>query len=744
MGVFIFVTLRLFHGGVLEVESGEPRYVGGVMTEYVNVDVDTLSYFELVDYIKELGYSSSCTFTVRPPNCGIIENINNDRELSRIAQFLQNGAFLEVYVQHMGVVEPGSAFNKGDETIEASASQNIEVGEEALNGAAATSPTPTDPAAPPVASPLDPDPDSSSTEEESDKSSEDSSSDEDSDFFSDGIEDYGSDIHEEFIEFRAERKSFQRRKRKERAPADPKNVPCAARHKTIITTLEEIRVKMMTRIATLREFANTWSCNISPMALKVLEENIEKSMRCTLFFNGETGYQVKEGTNQHTVCLRNNTCSCRAWMLKGIPCPHAIAAMYYKGYEPADYVDNCYMKETYLMTYSHFLQPLNNMEMWPASTNPPVAPPVVKSMPGRPKKVRRKEATETKKCGKLLKTGLVMRCSICKGVGHNKRGCHKSATDPLGSRTAFAPSNITSTAADASGSGRNRGRPKKPRNVEDEPAAKRGRGRPRKSTSTAPNASIAAEFSSSITSTAPIATSAAASRGRGRGRGREGPNATSAAPNATSAAPNATSAAASRGRGRGRGREGPNATSAAPNATSAAASRGRGRGGSWNATHSQPNTSAAYHSLASWFECSARNTSSSPNASAVPNASTATLNRGRGKGVENTKQFKRPRVMGMGVFQAENGFKTLNPGMASSRIVATPSTRIEPTGPTMITMSADVTGDIGFKPSSGLKWKGKPAITTRRLQEIRGQHRIQTRTGGSNNLSQNSSSAHPQ
>nr|XP_009799146.1 PREDICTED: uncharacterized protein LOC104245255 [Nicotiana sylvestris] len=213
----------------------------------------------------------------------------------------------------------------------------------------------------------------------------------------------------------------------------------AARHKTIITMLEEIRVKMMTRIAKLREFANTWSYNIPPMALKVLEENIEKSMRCTIFFNRHTGYQVKEGTNQHTVCLRNNTCSCRAWMLKGIPWPHAIAAMYYKGYEPADYVDNCYMKETYLMTYSHFLQPLNNMKMWTASTNPPDAPPVVKSMPGRPKKVRRKEATKTKKYGKLPKTELVMRCNICKGVGHNKRGCHKSATDPSGSGTVATP-----------------------------------------------------------------------------------------------------------------------------------------------------------------------------------------------------------------------------------------------------------------------------------------------------------------
>nr|XP_016507435.1 PREDICTED: uncharacterized protein LOC107825112 [Nicotiana tabacum] len=193
---------------------------------------------------------------------------------------------------------------------------------------------------------------------------------------------------------------------------------------------------------------------------------------------------------------------------------------------------------------------------------------------------------------------------------------------------------------------------------------------------------------------------------KGRGRPRKS---TYTAPNVSIAAEfssSVTSAAAT--------------TSTAPIAV---ASIGRGRGGS-NATSAAPNATSVAASRA--------------------NASTATLNRGMEKGVENTKPFKRPKVMGMGVFQAENGFKTLNPGMPSSRIVATLSTRIESNGPAMIIRSADVTGDIGFKPSSGLKWKGKPAITTRRLQEIRGKYRIQTRTGGSNNLSQNSSSAHPQ
>ncbi|PHU03491.1 hypothetical protein BC332_28742 [Capsicum chinense] len=50
-----------------------------------------------------------------------------------------------------------------------------------------------------------------------------------------------------------------------------------ARHKTIITMLEEIRVKLMTRIGTLREFPNTWNSNYSLMCLKVLEENINRA-----------------------------------------------------------------------------------------------------------------------------------------------------------------------------------------------------------------------------------------------------------------------------------------------------------------------------------------------------------------------------------------------------------------------------------------------------------------------------------
>ncbi|XP_059287011.1 uncharacterized protein LOC132040395 [Lycium ferocissimum] len=179
----------------------------------------------------------------------------------------------------------------------------------------------------------------------------------------------------------------------------------AARHKTIITMLEEIRVKMMTRIGSLREFVNTWRSNYSPMSIKVLEENIVRSMECNIDFNGVAGFEVREGLLVHTVDLGRRYCSCRAWQLKGIPCAHALAAISHKQYDPLDYMHSCYNKETYMRTYATVLEPLTNMEMWPISSNPTVAPLEYKTMPGRPAKVRRKEAHEIRKSGNCLEMG---------------------------------------------------------------------------------------------------------------------------------------------------------------------------------------------------------------------------------------------------------------------------------------------------------------------------------------------------
>ncbi|XP_049406075.1 uncharacterized protein LOC125869662 [Solanum stenotomum] len=199
----------------------------------------------------------------------------------------------------------------------------------------------------------------------------------------------------------------------------------APRHKTIITMLEEIRVKVMNRLGQFHKFPETWLTNISPMALKVLEKNIAKLTKCHTEFNGERGFEISNGCYVHTVDMRSRICSCKSWMLKGIPCPHAIASILYKNWEPIDCIDDYYSKETYLRTYCHYLQPVTNMKMWPDSTNHHVEPQLLK----------------------LCQEGQE---SI--GKNHNIRSC------PLKDFVAAGPSNETGTSRAIS---KPRGRPRK-------------------------------------------------------------------------------------------------------------------------------------------------------------------------------------------------------------------------------------------------------------------------------------------
>ncbi|KAG5600874.1 hypothetical protein H5410_032244 [Solanum commersonii] len=97
------------------------------------------------------------------------------------------------------------------------------------------------------------------------------------------------------------------------------------------------------------------------MALKVLTENTTKSMKCNLEWNGEYGFEVKDSwDNTFVVNLGNQTCTCRSWMLRGIPCCHVIAALYFRKLEPINYVAHWYSKETYLKGHNKRGCHLNN------------------------------------------------------------------------------------------------------------------------------------------------------------------------------------------------------------------------------------------------------------------------------------------------------------------------------------------------------------------------------------------------
>ncbi|KAK4724662.1 hypothetical protein R3W88_027441 [Solanum pinnatisectum] len=109
-----------------------------------------MSYFELKDYIRELGYSTSCTFSIKAPNSGILVDVDNDMDILDMMCSLEDGDEVEVFVRHLvdeAIVGPmliennshvdmgesGSAFN-----TRPSESENFSfgVGEDHLNNGA--------------------------------------------------------------------------------------------------------------------------------------------------------------------------------------------------------------------------------------------------------------------------------------------------------------------------------------------------------------------------------------------------------------------------------------------------------------------------------------------------------------------------------------------------------------------------------------------------------------------------------
>ncbi|KAM3323673.1 hypothetical protein P3S67_004824 [Capsicum chacoense] len=85
-----------------------------------------------------------------------------------------------------------------------------------------------------------------------------------------------------------------------------------------------------------------------------------------------------------------------------------------------------------------------------------------------------------------------------------------------------------------------------------------------------------------------------------------------------------------------------------------------------------------------------------------------------------TRPFKRSRMVGIKIYQAEDGFTTLNPEIPSRRVISTDA---------KVTKRSDiVTGDILYTPRQGFKWKGKSAITNSKLERMRAEKVIQTRS----------------
>ncbi|XP_073126653.1 uncharacterized protein [Henckelia pumila] len=200
-----------------------------------------------------------------------------------------------------------------------------------------------------------------------------------------------------------------------------------AREKPIIPMFKAIRNLLMVRFQKNRAKAEKWNGVICPKIKAVLSKYYLEASGYSLMMSDETHYHISGPDQQHSVDLSRMTCSCRKWDLTGIPCSHAICAIWCNRKDPESYVHRYYSVETYKRSYSRPIMPTNGPDLWPACHLTPPLPPLFKEKVGRPAKLRRRDPDELPALNQTKLKGLKRnnKCRSCGEIGHNQRSCKR-------------------------------------------------------------------------------------------------------------------------------------------------------------------------------------------------------------------------------------------------------------------------------------------------------------------------------
>nr|XP_043622405.1 uncharacterized protein LOC122593998 [Erigeron canadensis] len=147
---------------------------------------------------------------------------------------------------------------------------------------------------------------------------------------------------------------------------------------------------------------------------------------------GGNKFEVRNNRYAYSVDMDMGTCDCRLWELSGIPCVHAMQAIYKMNKDPEEFVAIWFRKVQFDLAYQFYLNPVGGMDTWISFPNAIVPlPQRPRTMPGRPKKKRQRAAHEPRVCGSRVKHGVEMKCLNCLQKGHNVKTCNQKKTIPV-------------------------------------------------------------------------------------------------------------------------------------------------------------------------------------------------------------------------------------------------------------------------------------------------------------------------
>ncbi|XP_074302905.1 uncharacterized protein LOC141637241 [Silene latifolia] len=195
------------------------------------------------------------------------------------------------------------------------------------------------------------------------------------------------------------------------------------RAKPILVLMEEIRQYQINKIAERIDIVEAMQPYDPTLYAKgIIESNCSNSGHCRVIKAGGGEFEVIEGTTTvFPVNLKNETCLCGAWQVTGIPCKHACRVIYHNKKEPMQYLNGYFFGICYKLTYSNIMDPMPDKDQLPEFQFPMIQPPLQERSAGRPARQRKRKPGEKKR--KRGSRSTIIRCSICKTIGHNARSC---------------------------------------------------------------------------------------------------------------------------------------------------------------------------------------------------------------------------------------------------------------------------------------------------------------------------------
>ncbi|GAB2287245.1 hypothetical protein Dimus_039812 [Dionaea muscipula] len=189
----------------------------------------------------------------------------------------------------------------------------------------------------------------------------------------------------------------------------------------ITQMVDVIRGKIMELIYARRTESNQSLRRLTPsMEEKLEKESLKVHSFQVLVPKGGT-FEVC-GDTPDIVDIDHWECSCKVWQLTGIPCCHALAVIGCICRSPYDYCSRYFTIESYRLTYSESIHPVQNIDRLLQDDSSQgtitVIPPPTRRPPGRPTKKRYGQQEVVKR---------QLQCSTCKGIGHNKSTCKEAS-----------------------------------------------------------------------------------------------------------------------------------------------------------------------------------------------------------------------------------------------------------------------------------------------------------------------------